>query len=209
MSDHGHSCSHEHHDHDHDDDAGGEAWSLYEQINTNALICLNETPPDSLKNILRPWHKRCDPSLPTLKSDVDEQLLLCIPFTNPVKIKSICIIGAGDIENPKTMSAFVNNEAMDFSSAESARPVQEWDLVERNVEGRVEYPTKYARFQNVSKLWLYIKDNFGGEITDIRYLGLKGDFTKHKREAVITVYESRPMKAAEHVKNVQMQGYGM
>lgn len=206
---HGHTCSHAHHDHDHDEDSGGEAWSLFEQVNTNALICLNEAIPDSLQHVLRPWHKRCDPNLPTLRSDADEQLLICIPFVSPVKIKSICIIGAGDQENPSKVSAFINNEVLDFSGADNTRPVQTWDLVERNVDGRVEYPTKYTKFQDVSKLWLYVKENFGAEYTEIRYIGLKGEFTKYKREAVHTVYESRPMKASKDVKNTNMPSMGM
>ncbi|CDF35918.1 unnamed protein product [Chondrus crispus] len=213
MSGHGHGhgggCSHEHHDHDHGEDSGGEAWSLYEQIDTNALKCLNEAQPNSLKHVLRPWHQRCDASLPMLVSDADEQLLMCIPFTSPIKLKSICIIGGGDVENPAKMSAFINNETMDFGNAEQTTPVQTWELVERNVEGAVEYPTKYTKFQNVSKLWLFVSENFGAEVTRIMYIGLRGEFTKYKREAVHTVYESRPLKAAKDVMANHMQGMGM
>ncbi|KAI0557308.1 PITH domain containing protein [Gracilaria domingensis] len=208
---HGHSCSHEHHDHDHDhgDDAGGEAWALFEQVNTNALVCLNEAQPNSLKNVLRPWNKRSDPSLPTLKSDADEQLLMCIPFVSPVKIKSICVIGAGDVENPSHMKAFINDATLDFSSVERKKPIQEWDLTERNVDGTIEYPTKYTKFQNVSKLWLFVSSNFGADFTEIRYIGLKGEYTKYRREAVNTVYESRPVKASEDVKNINAPRMGM
>lgn len=209
MSGHGHGCSHEHHDHAHEDDSGGEAWSLYEQVDMNALQCLNESVPDSLRHVLRPWHKRCDPSLPQLVSDADEQLLLCIPFVSPVKIKSLCVIGPGDVENPAKISAFLNVEVMDFSTAEAMRPVQTWELVERNVDGAVEYPTKYTKFQNVSKLWLFVQDNFGGDVTKIMYIGLKGEFTKYRREAVHTVYESRPLKAPKDVTSNHMQGMGM
>lgn len=205
----GHSCGHEHHDHAHEGDEGGEAWALYERINTGALICLNEVEENSLRHVLRPWHARCDMSLPTLRSDADEQLLMCIPFTSPVKIKSICVIGAGDIENPSHMKAFINVENLDFSSATSMRAVQAWDLVERNVEGHVEYPTKFTKFQNVSKLWLFVTSNFGAEFTHIRYIGLKGEFTKYRREAVHTVYESRPLAAAKDVTTDVGQRMGM
>ncbi|PXF47586.1 PITH domain-containing protein 1 [Gracilariopsis chorda] len=207
---HGHTCSHAHHDHDHDEDGGGEAWALFEQVNTEALICLNEADPDSLKHVLRPWYKRCDPSLPTLKSDADEQLLMCIPFVSPVKIKSICIIGAGGGVSPSHMKAYINDEVLDFSSVASKRPIQEWDLIENNIDGMVDYPTKYTRFQNVSKLWLFVDTNFGADLTEIMYIGLKGEYTKYKREAVNTVYESRPLKASEDVKNTSnMPSMGM
>lgn len=206
---HGHSCSHAHHDHAHEGEEDGEAWSLYTQVDLNRAVALNEAAPNSLGNVLRPWHQRCDQSLPILQSDADEQLLLKIPFVSPVSIRSMCVIGAGDVENPATVKAFVNVEVMDFSTADSSKPVQVFELVERNVDGAVEYPTKFTRFQNVSTLWLFISHNFGGDITEIRYLGFKGVYTKYKREAVHTVYESRPMKAAEDVKNSRMGRMGM
>lgn len=206
---HGHSCSHAHHDHSHDDEQDGEAWSLYTQVDNMNLMALNEADPNSLGNVLRPWHQRCDTSLPILRSDADEQLLLKIPFVSPVGIRSICIIGAGDRENPATVKAYVNQEVMDFATAESTKPVQVFELVERNPEGEVECPTKFTRFQNVHTLWLFISRNFGADVTEVRYIGLKGIHTQYKREAVHTVYESRPMKAAEDVKNTQLNRFGI
>lgn len=206
---HGHSCSHEHHDHAHEGEDDGEAWSLYSQVDLNRAVVLNEATPNSLRNVMRPWHQRCDANLATLRSDADEQLLIKIPFVSPVNIRSLCVIGAGDMENPATVKAFINVEIMDFSAAENKKPVQVFELVERNVDGAVEYPTKFTRFQNISTLWLFISRNFGADITDVRYIGLKGVYTKYKREAVHTVYESRPMKAANDIKNVHMGHMGM
>eukprot|EP00172_Hildenbrandia_rubra_P000670 Plantae.Rhodophyta-Hildenbrandia_rubra.ctg13669.p1 GENE.Plantae.Rhodophyta-Hildenbrandia_rubra.ctg13669~~Plantae.Rhodophyta-Hildenbrandia_rubra.ctg13669.p1 ORF type:complete len:236 (+),score=36.02 Plantae.Rhodophyta-Hildenbrandia_rubra.ctg13669:242-949(+) len=200
---HGHSCSHEHGACDHGDghghgngDLGSQAvqeWNLYQEVDTTRLQCLNEAEPDSLKRVLRPWEQRTDTSLPILSSDADQELLMCIPFTSPVKIRSICIIGAGDQENPAHVKAFINQESMDFSSAGSTNSVQEWDLVERNPQGEVEYPTKYTRFQNVSRLWLYVNQNFGADVTKIQYIGFKGTSTKYKRQAVEAKYEIRPL----------------
>lgn len=155
MTGHGHAhgaCGHEHaehggHEHDHGQDEGGEAWALYEKIDTDRLLCLNEKRRDSLKDVLRPWHQRLDTTLPTLESDMDEQLLMCIPFVSPVKIKSIAILGAGDEGNPAVMSAYVNQETMDFSSTESTRPVQTWELTRRVGDGLMEYPTRFTKFQ--------------------------------------------------------------
>lgn len=185
-----------------DHDEGGEAWALYQKVDTARLICLNEQRQDSLKDVLRPWHQRFDSALPTLDSDVDPQLLICIPFVSPVKIKSICVVGGGDEENPSRMSAFINTEVMDFSSAENTKPVQSWELTRRNhsTERLVEYPTRFTKFQNVNKLWLFVSHNYGAPSTSIMYIGLKGEFTKHKREAVQTTYESRPMKTPADLK---------
>lgn len=179
---------------------GGEAWALYEKVDTARLVCLNEERRDSLKDVLRPWHERLNPSLPTLDSDTDEQLLMCIPFVASVKIKSICVIGGGDEENPARMSAFINREVMDFSTAENTRPVQEWQLSRHNIDGRVEYPTRISKFQNVNKLWLFIPKNFGAEKTSIVYIGLKGEFTRHRREVLPTLGEAKQVKTSEDVR---------
>lgn len=181
-------------------------------MDTGRLQALNEAEPDSLKHVLRPWHERNNGSLPELESDADEQLLLKIPFTSPVGIRSLCVIGGGDTQNPATIKAFINKELMDFETAEAAtgKAVQQvFELVERNPNGDVEYPTKYTKFQNVSTLWLLVQRNFGADTTRIRYIGLKGTFTRYKREAVHTVYEARATKASKDVMNAQHNQYAM
>ena len=196
----GHSCEHDHGEQGDGAEGLAEEWGLYREVDTTRLSCLNEAEPDSLKRVLRPWDQRTDTSLPLLTSDADEQLLMCIPFTSPVKIRSICVIGAGGPENPAAMKAFVNHESMDFSSADTTRAVQEWQLVERNPMGDVHYPTKYTKFQNVSVLWLYVTSNFGADVTKIQYIGLRGSSTKYRREAVKTAYEVQPTASTREIR---------
>jgi hypothetical protein len=63
-------------------------------------------------------------------SDADEQLLVYIPFTGNVKLKSIVLItGEGEVR-PTTMKAFKNREDIDFEVAEDLACVQEWELAE-------------------------------------------------------------------------------
>ncbi|KAK1860376.1 hypothetical protein I4F81_002965 [Pyropia yezoensis] len=119
----------------------------------------------------------------------------------PVKVKSICLIGgdgAGGAGNPAHLAAFVNPpEGFDFSSAEGAKPTQAWELVREAVAGGVEYPTRYTLFKNVTSLALFVDRNFGADATVVQYLGLKGEFTRYRREAVVTTYEARPL-AGDH-----------
>jgi hypothetical protein len=187
-------------DHSAEADVGGAEWSLYTRVDMGGVACLNEAEPASGARVLRPWDARLDAGLPVLRSDCDEQLLLRVPFVAPVRIKSLCVIGGGGEESPAEVRAFVNREAMDFSSAEGGECVQSWELVaDGNADGAVEYPTRYSRFQSVSVLWLFFSRNFGAETTVVRYLGLKGEYTQYKREAVRAVYESRPLAAPGRV----------
>lgn len=200
----GHSCGAEC-DHSAEADVGGTEWSLYTRVNMDGVACLNEATASSGRRVLRPWEKRLDRSLPILRSDCDEQLLLIIPFTSPVKIKSICVIGVGGQESPAEVRAFVNREGMDFGAADSVDCVQKWELVEGNGDGAVEYPTRFSKFQNVSTLTLFFNRNYGAETTGIQYVGLKGEFTEYKREAVRSVYESRPLAAPKKMSEDQMR----
>ena len=43
---------------------------------------------------------------------------------------------------------------------------------------------------SVATLAIGIEDNFGGEFTEIKYIGLKGENTGNWAKPVITVYES-------------------
>lgn len=78
--------------------------------------------------------------------------------------------------------------------------VQEWTLAD--AAGRdIEYPTQISRFQNVSRLSLYVADNHGGDHTCIYYIGLSGVSTNFKREAVQAVYELQANPAANETPN--------
>lgn len=54
-------CHDEHCDHDHDDLPGsGDQFLLYSKIDLDNVRCLNETEPDSIKKVIRPWNERMD-----------------------------------------------------------------------------------------------------------------------------------------------------
>jgi len=129
-----------------------------------------------------------------VESDVDEQLIIHIPFTGAIKLKSIIILGGNGGQAPSKLKIFTNRDDIDFSNVSDISPVQEWDLVEA---GEIEYPTKIAKFNNVTDLTIYISDNYGANTTKIYYIGFKGDFTPVKRQAVTAVYESKP-QAKDH-----------
>ncbi|GAV69897.1 PITH domain-containing protein [Cephalotus follicularis] len=183
-------CLHDHSCEDHDCSSD---WSLYKHIDTSKVSALNEAIPGSVRSVFKAWEQRLNSSGELLESNEgDPELLIFIPFTSDVKIKSISIIGGADGTSPSKMRAFINRDGIDFSDAQSMQAIQEWDLVE-NLQGVLEYQTRYSKFQSVASITLHIPDNFGGDTTQIQYIGLKGEATQLKRDAVTNiVYELMP-----------------
>ncbi|CAO3599888.1 unnamed protein product [Absidia cylindrospora] len=195
-------CHDEHCDHDHDDLPGaGDQFSLYPRIHLDNVRCLNETRPDSATSIIRPWHDRMA-NTEYLESDADEQLLIFVPFTGSVKLRSICLrTDVGD-QAPATMKVFINRDDMDFDAAESYTPTQEWELVQQHDEV-VEYGTRVTKFTNVRNLTLFFPDNFGADTSVIRYVGFKGEWTEMKRDPIITVYEANANPADHKIPGAE------
>eukprot|EP00299_Pterocystis_sp_00344_P014053 c694_g1_i2.p1 GENE.c694_g1_i2~~c694_g1_i2.p1 ORF type:complete len:156 (+),score=38.57 c694_g1_i2:264-731(+) len=130
-----------------------------------------------------------------LQSDADEQLILYIPFTCSVNIRSICVIGHSARTSPASMRLFINRQDIDFDNANDVECAQRIELVE-NLQGRVEFPTKFTKFQGVNELVIFFDTNFGADTTEVIYIGLKGLATQHKREVVTATYELKPLPAS-------------
>ncbi|XP_050264590.1 uncharacterized protein LOC126708727 isoform X3 [Quercus robur] len=183
-------CLHDHSCEDHDCSTD---WSLYKHIDLTKVTALNESVPGSVKSVFKAWEQRLSSSEEHLESNEgDPELLVYIPFTSDVKIKSISIVGGADGTSPSKMRAFINRDGIDFSDAQGMQAIQEWELAE-NLQGVLEYQTRYSKFQSVASITLHFPENFGGETTQIHYIGLKGEATQLKRDVVVTiVYELMP-----------------
>lgn len=77
----GHGHGHDHHEHDHSDDiTPAVQFSLYSQINFDRVITLNEAQRDVGQAVVKKtWQERLSVE-PELASDVDEQLLMTVPY---------------------------------------------------------------------------------------------------------------------------------
>ncbi|KXN72385.1 UPF0424 family protein [Conidiobolus coronatus NRRL 28638] len=203
---HGHGHGHDHdHDHDHDNEEEFLKESLLHHIDLDRVNCFNELETGSAKKVFKPFFKRLD-TTDKLNSDCDPELLLFIPFTGLVKLKSIIIFGGGQGSSPSQMKAFINKDDIDFDYVSSATPVQEWELVD-GISHEVEYQTRITKFNNVRNLSLYFPDNFGAESTEIIYIGLKGEFTELKDDPIITVYELQPNVKDHKVPGIDSMNY--
>lgn len=99
---------------------------------------------------------------------------------------------------------FINRDDVDFSNCRELPAVQELELVADAASmgdgGGIDYPLKVSKFQNVDSLTIFFRENGGGDVTSVSYVGFKGEVTTARHGVVECVYESAP-QAADHKKD--------
>eukprot|EP01039_Chlorochromonas_danica_P002466 gene2466-2701_t len=175
--------------HSHDTNYPDDSWNLYSMLDPESTTALNVTRPNDAIRIFKPHVHRLTET-PEIISDADAEILVLLSFTSPVSVRKIMVIGGGNgPHHPSQMRCYVNNIAIDFNELEAMRPAQQFDLPV-NLTGTVELVTVLHAFTNITSLALYFPANHGdGETTRIRYIGLQGEHTHYRREAVDAVYE--------------------
>jgi len=136
---------------------------------------------------------------PFVSSDADAEFVVEVWFFAPVRIKRICIAYCG-AENPESHPSTVRcfagptAEGLSFDGLEDAEPAQ---IMELPMDPTAEATTQCnARpFNQVAFLLLHFTENHSaGELdqTRVSYVGLQGEHTHAKRQAVEAKYELVP-----------------
>ncbi|KAK3989839.1 RNA polymerase I-specific transcription-initiation factor-domain-containing protein [Cladorrhinum sp. PSN332] len=212
-------CSHEHHDHggngggaehDHSDDiTPALQFSLYQHIDFDKIVALNEASYGSGKAVIKKtWAERMSLE-PEIESDADEQVLVGVSFTGQVKLHSILIRTSDSDSAPMTLKVIINREGIDFGTAEDLEPTQKFEL-SRTSEVQ-ELPVRRARFSQVRHLTLFFPDNFGDgeeDVTRISYLGFKGEWMQLGRAPQNIVYEAAANPADHKLKGTSVNQMG-
>ncbi|KAJ2239189.1 hypothetical protein GGI13_008107 [Coemansia sp. RSA 455] len=129
--------------------------------------CLNQSDDNPLENVFTEGDS-------VLESDVDEQLVLHIAFSQPLKLHSIMIKAPAD-RAPKNIRLFANRMDIGFDDAEVSEATQEIELTEEVYKKGGVVNLRYVRFQNVSSLSIYVADNLGDDdVTAISQLAFIG-----------------------------------
>mmetsp|Transcript_20457 Transcript_20457/g.28545 ORF Transcript_20457/g.28545 Transcript_20457/m.28545 type:complete len:210 (-) Transcript_20457:354-983(-) len=178
-----------------DIDHGG---TLYPFIDTDKVRGLNESKNGASKNVIKPWDERTDSKKVVRSTSGDGELIIHIPFTVQVKLKSFTVIGGDDGSAPNSVKLYKNRDDIDFETAEEVEADQEFNLT-YDSDGSVQYPVKIFKFQNCSSITMFFTGNFDEETTQINYIGLKGEGTKNKRSIVVATYEARALES-DHAK---------
>lgn len=117
-------------------------------------------------------------------SDVDEQIILCFPFSQIVKLHSLKITLKQNLggSGPKTVKTYVNRSstlAFDNNSGDIETVIfTENDLLPESMPKNL----RFVKYQNVVHLTLFVVDNQAGseitEISEITFYGSTSENTK-------------------------------
>jgi len=119
---------------------------------------LNLTVPEDAKETIKPWDER-ESTEKFAQSNVDDQLVIHIPFVQNVRLKSVLLkLGRGDV-TPRRLRVYANRaNIIDFSEVEDAQPSLNISLLEGDT-GVTEYPLRMAAFSSINSLSLFFVRN--------------------------------------------------
>ncbi|EFW98789.1 duf1000 domain containing protein [Grosmannia clavigera kw1407] len=211
----GDSHDHDHdHDHDHSDDVTPALQqSLYQHIDFDQLITLNEAAVGAGRAVVRKtWAQRLE-AVPELASDADEQLLMAVPFTGQVKLHAILLRTSTSTSAPRTLHVFQNRDDMDFAAAEdeaaASGAAQTFELAQTSEVQ--ELAVRRAVFAQVRRLTLFFPDNFGAgeeDVTRLSYVGFRGTWMQLGRAPVNILYEAAANPADHAVRGTTTNRMG-
>mmetsp|Transcript_96600 Transcript_96600/g.171767 ORF Transcript_96600/g.171767 Transcript_96600/m.171767 type:complete len:206 (+) Transcript_96600:27-644(+) len=173
----------------HEEDLTGQSQLLLPWIDVDAVVGLNEDEPNTARRVFRPYHTRLDDTQLVESPEGDEELMVKVTFTSPVKVTGISVIGGDNGSSPSSVKLYINREDLDFASLEDVEATQELQLAE-DFHGAIQFPVRAAKFLVVTHLSLYFPESFGRDRTRIHWLGIWGIGSEWKRQAVVAVYES-------------------
>ncbi|KAF9010244.1 PITH domain-containing protein [Cyathus striatus] len=121
-------------------------------------------------------------SPPALPSAKISQIVIHIPFTQNVRVKSLLLkLGRGEF-TPRHLRIYANHPTIiDFADAEAITPQLNISLLEGET-AVVEYPLRAASFASIHSLSLFFSDAVGQERSRIYFIGFRGDMRSVKRE---------------------------
>ncbi|KAL4474146.1 hypothetical protein ABPG72_002871 [Tetrahymena utriculariae] len=183
------------------------AQDLYSVIELAGINCLNESQSGKGRCVFKEEDKKLENGDFVQSDEPDPEMIFIIPFTCTVNLKSINIIAKDQEHAPNILKVYTNQENVDFSISEN-KGLEEFMLIP-NLDGTVYQSVRQSKFQNITKLILYVaSQNTNKETIAISYIGLKGESTGLKRQIVNAVYEIKPLAEDNHpskLLNAQMK----
>jgi len=137
---------------------GSNIDSLYGVIDRDNVHGLNLTVPEDAKETIKPWDER-ESTEKFAESNVDDQLVVHIPFAQNVRIKSVLLkLGRGEV-TPRRLRVYANRaNIIDFSEVDDVQPSLNISLLEGETSV-TEYPLRMAAFSSINSLSVFFVRN--------------------------------------------------
>jgi hypothetical protein len=119
-----------------------------------------------------------------LRSDVDAQLLLHVPFHNTLRLSGLALDAPPD-EAPTVIKVWVNLPTLGFEEVDDVEPAQVLHLTAADVgEGARVLPLKLVRFNKVNSLHIFLEREGADKVAlaSLRLLGSAVEATKSMSE---------------------------
>ncbi|KIM24770.1 hypothetical protein M408DRAFT_331600 [Serendipita vermifera MAFF 305830] len=152
----------------------GDSTNLFQVVDRDKVNGLNLTVPEDAKELIKSWDMR-ENTEKYVDSGVDDQLIINVPFTQNVRLRSVLLkLGHGEWA-PQRLRLYVNHPSgVGFDEADSLRTQLDIALLQGQ-SNVTEYPLRVAAFSNVFSISLFFSDAVGEEVTRMYYVGFKGD----------------------------------
>ena len=157
--------------------------------------------------IIKTWDKRNDPE-PELITDADDQLILHIPFTSPVKLSTLLLRPSSNPDNtPSTIKLYKNlpESVINFDDIPNLPPAKLTTTLDSiptvaDTSEIISFPLQQVKWSNTDSITIFVEQSLGGNNTGLTFIGFKGKSTGINRQAPQNiVYESAP-QLKDHTK---------
>ena len=158
---------------------------LKSSINLSEVYSLNERVSQSCKTIFKDKEDMLDKTYFCESNEDDPELLINIPFSSQVVIKSMKLIGGEDGTCPSKVKFYVNATNPDFDLLEG-KATHEVNIIE-NTDGSMTYNLPQFKFNSVWNLTLIVPTCMDADHTKIYYIGFEGIASNKKHKVPISV----------------------
>ena len=140
---------------------------LNKYIDMKRLKVLNATQESNVKFLF-------EDCMNGIESRVDPQIIIVVPFTEPVKLTSISIEAPNDDSAPTEIELFANITDVSFSDVDNLVATETLSLTEEDLSPTSANKLKPMKWNNVSSVVIFIRENRGSEsttVTGIKFFG--------------------------------------
>ena len=160
----------------------------------NEVFALNEKNHLSCQKLFKIREEMLDRENYCESNDGDPDLIIYIPFSMQVNLRSMTIIGGEDGMSPAKIKIFVNKKESEIDFDLKEMKCEQEQICVENPEGKLPYFFKANKFHSVWSLTLAVIFNHGADNTRFYYIGFTGVNTHKKKTFKLEVPEESKNK---------------